>query len=110
MRSIFLTFCMLVGFTVASVAATLTPHLSPKEHRIYNEIMTINPAAARRYLATRNYLSMCRQVNANHKLAINLTYEPDSYDKKYVTKSEQKIVSDAITLNIAAMLSYHRHH
>jgi hypothetical protein len=100
-------FLILVAFLVshAVYAASLKPQIPPNERTVYSDMLKTKPAAAKEYLATREYLSMCRQVVANPQLAINLVPEPDNYRPDYVTSAEQKVVDQAINLNIAAMLS-----
>jgi hypothetical protein len=100
-------FLILVALLASDAvyAASLKPQVPPNERAAYADMLKTKPTAAKEYLATREYLSMCRQVVANPKLAIDLVPEPDSYRSDYVTSTEQKVVDQAINLNIAAMLS-----
>ena len=100
-------FLILVAFLVshAVCAASLKPQVPPNERAMYADMLKTKPTEAKEYLATREYLSMCRQVVENPQLAIDLVPEPDSYRPDYVTSAEQKVVDRAINLNIAAMLS-----
>jgi hypothetical protein len=103
LRVLLISVSLLISSAVS--AAPLEPQVPPQERTVYEGMVKKNPTVAKEYLATREYLSVCRQVVANPKLAIDLAPEPDSYRPDYVTSTEQKIVDQAINLNIAAMLS-----
>ena len=99
-----LLISVFVLISSAASAVPLEPQVPPQERTVYEDMVKKNPGAAKEYLATREYLSVCRQVIANPKRAIDLAPEPDSYRPDYVTSTEQKIVDQAISLNIAAIL------
>lgn len=85
-----------VLMTSAVSAAVLKPQVPPQERAKYMDMLQTNPAAAKAYLITREYLSVCRQVVANPKLASDLPDQPDGVDWKYFTSADIKVVKDAI--------------
>jgi hypothetical protein len=101
---------VLVALLVSSAvnAASLQPQVPPAERAVYADMLKTNRSAAQQYLDTRNYLSLSRQVVANPSFALDLMPQPDTYRPEYVTSAEQKIVDEAMKLNIAAMLSRKR--
>ena len=86
----------------------LKSQIPAAERAVYEAMLKTNRTAAQEYLDTRNYLSLCRQVVANPSRALDLAAQPTTYRPQYVTSEEQKIVDQAIRLNIAAMLSRKR--
>jgi hypothetical protein len=68
-------------------------------------MLKADPAAAKKYLIAREYISQCRQVVANPNLAIDLPNEPDGADWKYITKADQEILKDAVGKSIAAEIN-----
>jgi hypothetical protein len=106
LRGLLISVFILIASVVS--AAPIEPQVPPQERAVYEDMVKKNPTGAKEYLATREYLSACRQVVANPKRAIDLAPEPDGYRPDYVNSSEQKIVDQAINLNIAAMLSRRR--
>jgi hypothetical protein len=85
-------------------AASLKPQVPATERAVYTNMLKTNPAAAKAYLITREYVSQCRQVVANPQLAIDLPDEPDGFDPKYVTKAEFKMMNEAVQQAFAAFL------
>jgi len=101
-RALLALVTILVSHSV--YAALLEPQVPQQERAIYVNMLKTNRTAAQAYLATREYLSLCRQVVANPERALDLVPEPDTYNVQYVTSAEQTIVDKAITMNIAAMM------
>ena len=67
-------------------------------------MLKTNPTAAKNYLITREYVSVCRQVVANSKIAIDLPDEPDDFSSRYVSSDERKMMKRAITLALSAYI------
>ncbi len=105
MFRIVLVLVTVLGSFALCAAAPLEPQIPAAEHVAYQRMLKTNRTAAQQYLDTRNYLSLCRQVIASPSRARDLVPEPDTYRPQYVTSGEQKIVDQAIRMNIAAMLS-----
>jgi hypothetical protein len=106
----FRVFLILVAFLVSHVvsAASLKPQVPAAERAVYLDMQKADPATAKKYLATREYVSQCQQVVANPKLAIDAPDEPDDFDQKYITKAEVKIITDAARLGLAAYVQKKR--
>ncbi len=85
-------------------AAPLKPQVPPNERAVYDEMLKTNPTAAKAYLVTREYVSACRQVVANPKIAIDLPDEPDDFNSRYVSQDEIKMMKKAITLALSAYI------
>ena|SRR5665647_1010641 len=85
-------------------AETLKPQVPPNERAVYVEMLKTNPTAAKKYLITREYVSVCRQVVANPKIAIDLPDEPDDFNSRYVSSDESKMMKKAITLALSAYI------
>jgi hypothetical protein len=85
-----------VLITSAVSAAPLKPQVPPEERVIYMDMLQTNPTAAKANLITREYLSVCRQVVANPKLASDLPDQTDGVDYRYLTSADRKVVKDAI--------------
>jgi len=105
MKRFWVALVFVLAFPAMSLAALSAPQITNEEHATYEKMMQTDVSAAKSYLDTRNYLSLCRQVVADPNSALQLTPEPDSYSDQYVTSDEQAIVDHAINLNIAAILS-----
>ena len=103
LRILFVFAALLIAPSV--YAASLKPHLPPEEQAAYEEMLKTNPTAAKEYLATREYVSACRQVVADPKLAIDLPDEPDDFSSKYVTSDERKMMKTAITKALSAYIN-----
>jgi hypothetical protein len=86
-------------------AASLKPVVPPNERAVYAEMLKTNPTAAKEYLITREYMSQCRQVVANPKLAIDLPDEPDDFNSHYVSKDESKMMKKAIIMALGAYIN-----
>src|ERR1700674_2325293 len=97
-------FLVLVAFLISHAvwAASLKPQVPASERAVYLDMLKTDPAAAKKYLITREYVSQCRQVVASPNLAIDLPNEPDGVDWKYITKADQKILKDAVGKSIEA--------
>lgn len=102
LRILFFFIIILISHSVH--AASLKPQVPPQERAVYEEMLKTNPTAAKGYLITREYVSVCRQVVANPKLAIDLPDEPDDFAPKYVTKDERKMMKDAIVKALGAYI------
>jgi hypothetical protein len=71
---------------------------------VYVEMLKSNPTAAKEYLTTREYVSACRQVVANPKIAIDLPDEPDDFNYRYVSSDERKMMNQAVKLALSAYI------
>ena len=85
-------------------AASLKAQVPPNERATYEEMLKTNPAAAKEYLITREYVSQCRQVVENPNLANDLPDEPDDFNSRYVSKDEGKMMKKAIQLALTAYI------
>lgn len=102
-RSLLILVALLVSYATV-YAASLKPQVPVPEQKIYADMLKSNPAVAKTYLITREYVSQCRQVVENPQFAIDLPDEPDGFDPKYVTKAELKMMNKAVQLAFAAFL------
>jgi hypothetical protein len=102
-------FLILVTFFIAPAvraSSELKPQLTQYELAAYETRMKTNHAAAREYLDTRNYLSLCRQVIAKPESAIDLPVQPETYrGYEYLTSAERGIIDEAVNLKMAALLA-----
>jgi|ERR1700674_1736898 len=85
-------------------AAPLKPLVPPNERAVYVEMLKTNPTAAKEYLITREYVSVCRQVVANPKIAIDLPDEPDDFNSRYVSREESKMLNQAVKMALSAYI------
>ena len=102
-RVLILFVAVLISHSV--YAASLKPQVPPNERATYVEMLKTNPTAAKEYLITREYVSQCRQVVANPKLAIDLPDEPDDFNSRYVSRDDSKMMKKAITMALGAYIN-----
>lgn len=99
-------FVIFISLLISQVgyAATLKPQVPPNERAKYAEMLKTNPTAAKEYLITREYVSQCRQVVVNPKLAIDLPDEPDDFNSRYVSRDDSKMMKKAIQMALSAYI------
>jgi hypothetical protein len=99
-------FLFLIGVLVpfAVSAAPIEPQITSQERSVYADMLKTNPAAAKEYLRTREYLSVCRQVVANPQLADDLPDATDDVKYSYMTKDEQAVVKLAIQRSLESYI------
>lgn len=101
-RSLVILVTVLISYSV--YAAPLEPQVPPDERAVYVEMMKTNPTAAKEYLVTREYVSVCRQVVANPQIAIDLPDEPDDFNLRYASNDERNMMKKAITMALSAYI------
>lgn len=83
----------------------LTPgQLTAAEKQVYDGLSS-NPASARKYLVTRDYLRKCDAVLADHSKAIDLPVQPEMLVERYLSAAEKARVDEAVDLNLAALMN-----
>lgn len=99
-------FVILITVLISQVgyAEILKPQVPPNERAKYAEMLKINPTSAKQYLITREYVSQCRQVVANSKLAIDLPDEPDNFNSRYVSSDDSRMMKKAIQMALSAYI------
>jgi hypothetical protein len=99
-------FAILIAFLIIDSvhAASLKPQVPVSEQKVYADMLKTNPAAAKAYLVTREYVSQCRQVFENPRFALDLPDEPDGFEPKYVTKIEINMMNKAVQAAFAAWM------
>jgi hypothetical protein len=93
---LFAAIAVSVWFGAAS--ASFVPRLTPAEQQRHQEMMKTDPSAARAYLDTRNYVSICQQALNQPSRILEIGIQPDDYDVRYATPDEVKMVKQAIFL------------
>ena len=94
-----------VSVWVSTASASFVPHLTPSEQQRHQEMMKVDPSAARAYIDTRNYVSICQQALERLPRIFEIGIQPKDYDIKYATPDEVKIVKRAIFLWMQAAVS-----
>jgi hypothetical protein len=100
---LFAAIAVSVWFSAAS--ASFVPHLTPAEQQRYQEMMKADPSAARAYLDTRNYVSICQQGLDQSSRILEIGIQPEDYDARYATPDEVKMVKKAILLWMKATVA-----
>jgi hypothetical protein len=101
-RSLVMLVTVLISHSV--YAAPLEPQVPPDERAVHVEMMKTNPTAAKEYLVTREYVSVCRQVVANPKNAIDLPDEPENFNSRYTSGDERKMMTKAIQMALSGYI------
>ena len=106
MRNYFGLFAALVvSVWFSAASAAFVPHLTPAEQQRYQEMMKTDPSAARAYLDTRNYVSICQQGLDQSSRILEIGIQPEDYDVRYATPDEVKTVKRAIFLWMKATVA-----
>lgn len=93
------------GKAPAKGPAMLAPgQLTPAEKQVYDGLSS-NPASARKYLVTRDFLRKCDAVLADHSKAIDLPVQPEMLVERYLSAAEKARVDEAVDLNLAALMN-----
>jgi hypothetical protein len=100
---LFAAIAMSVWFSAAG--ASFVPHLTPAEQQRYQELKKDDPSAARAYLDTRNYVSICQQGLDQSSRILEIGIQPEDYDARYATPDEVKLVKRAISLWMKATVA-----
>lgn len=94
----------LAALLAVPVGALTPDELTPAEKKAYAAVAA-NPRAAKRYLATRDWLRSCDAVHADNGKAASLPVQPEEVSERYLDAAERKRVDDAVDLSIAFQLS-----
>jgi hypothetical protein len=78
---------------------------SAAEQARYQEMMKADPLAARAYIDTRNYVSVCQQALKQLSRILETGIQPKDYDVKYATPEEANMVKQAISLWMKATIA-----
>jgi hypothetical protein len=106
MRNYFcLSAVLVVSVWLTAASASFVPHLTPAEQQRYQEMMKADPSAARAYIETRNYVSICQQALKALPRILEIGIQPDNYDVRYATPDEVKMVKQAIFLWMKATIA-----
>jgi hypothetical protein len=106
MRNYFGLFAaIVVSVWFSSASASFIPHLTPAEQQRYQEMMKADPSAARAYIDTRNYVSICQQGLKQLSRILEIGIQPKDYDVRYATPDEVRMVKQAISLWMKATIA-----
>jgi hypothetical protein len=100
---LFVAIAVSVWFSAAS--ASFIPRLTPAEQQRHQEMTKVDPSAARAYLDTRNYVSICQQGLDQPSRILEIGIQPEDYDARYATPDEVKMVKKAIFLFMKATVA-----
>lgn len=73
--------------------------MTPDELAYYK---TIDPAEAKRFVATRSYVRICQEVVDQKTPALKLPKQPPGFTMNYVLPAEKKILDDALKAYLIA--------
>jgi hypothetical protein len=96
---------VVVSVWFGAASAAFVPHLTLAEQQRYQEMMKVDPSAARGYIDTRNYVSICQQALKQLSRILEIGIQPKGYDAKYATPDEVKMVKQAIALWMKATIA-----
>ena len=92
--------------SVAAANAAFVPQSGPIEQKSYQELVRTDPAAAKSYMDTRNYVRICSQGLEQPTRILEIGIQPDDYNDKYTTPGEAKMVKQAIFLWMKATVAH----
>lgn len=96
---------IVVSMWIGAASASFVPHLTPAEQQRHQEMIKTDPSAARAYIDTRNYVSICQQALKQLPRILEIGIQPKDYDAKYATPDEVKMVKQAIFLWMKATIA-----
>jgi hypothetical protein len=106
MRNYFGLFAaIVVSVWISAASASFVPDLTPAEQQRHQEMMKADPSAARAYIDSRNYISICQQALKQLPRILEIGIQPKDYDVKYATPDEVKMVKQAIFLWMKATMA-----
>lgn len=68
------------------------------------QMLRTDASAAKEYLITSEYVSQCREVVENPRLALDLPDQPDEFESKYATNAERAMMKNAIQMALTAYI------
>jgi len=106
MRKYFGMFAaIVVSMWISAASAYFVPHLTPAQQQRYQEMIKTDPSAARAYIDTRNYISICQQALKQLPRILEIGIQPKDFDAKYASPDEVKTVKRAIFLWMKATIA-----